>query len=324
MKDMTYTVTKQSITLILEGETHTVQRGAANFLPLREAILNEDWEAVPGLLTVASGIEAWAKGDFIVKDKQVYYKDEPFPEELNQRVIQMATKDEDPTPMFNFWERLQKNPSFRSVQQLYGFLKHEGIPIEPDGTFLAYKSVRKDYKDHHSGMVDNSVGTKHEMPRNKISDDPNYACHFGFHIGALEYAETFHSGNQRIVICRIDPEDVVCVPYDSSQRKMRVCRYEVIGHHAVKLPSTTYSDAVTSKGKKTKKGEKKAKADYRLPEKRYKEIDGMDETELMELSLSVLRKYAAHHLNIVGACKIPGGKLALIDTILTVRSQTSK
>ena len=52
------------------------------------------------------------------------------------------------------------------------------------------------------------------------------------HVGALAYAITFCSGGgSRIVICEVDPENVVCVPYDCSQQKMRVCEYKVIGHH---------------------------------------------------------------------------------------------
>jgi len=152
----------------------------------------------------------------------------------------MATAGNDPTYLLNFWERLQKNPSHRSVTQLFSFLLHEGISFTEDGCFLAYKSVRDDYRDHHSGTFVNKPGAVLEMPRNKISDDPRHACHEGLHVGALSYAQTFGGSGSRIVICKIAPEDVVCVPYDESQRKMRVSRYEVIGNYGCLLPSTVY------------------------------------------------------------------------------------
>jgi hypothetical protein len=174
------------------------------------------------------------------EDGQFTYNGASLPTELNQRVIKMATAGDDPTALFNFWERLQKNPSKRSVDQLFSFLSHQGIPFEKDGTFLAYKGVRSDLKDAHSGKFDNSPGNVHEMPRNQISDDPNHACHEGFHVGALAYASGF---SQRVVICRVDPEHVVCVPYDASAQKMRVCKYEVIGfHNGQELSSTVHTE----------------------------------------------------------------------------------
>jgi hypothetical protein len=156
----------------------------------------------------------------------------------------MATAGEDPTPLMKFWERLQRNPSFRSVQQLWNFMDHEGIPLTPEGTFLTYKSINGDLTDHHTGQVDNTPGVVNEMPRNKISDDPNEACHYGYHVGALPYVENFGRGNnRRIIICEVDPENVVCVPYDSSQHKMRVCKYKVLGfHNGELLPSTSFRE----------------------------------------------------------------------------------
>ena len=139
----------------------------------------------------------------------------------------MASEGKDPTIVMNFWERLSKNPSYRSVQQLWSFLRHQGIPMVPDGCFLAYKGVRSDFKDAHSGKFDNKPGAIHSMPRNKISDDPKEACHEGFHVGALQYAKDF---SDRVVVCKVSPEDVVCVPYDHSAQKMRVCKYEVVGN----------------------------------------------------------------------------------------------
>ena len=103
--------------------------------------------------------------------------------------------------------------------------------------FLAYKGVTSNMTDAHTGTVDNSIGVTNELPRNKISDDPNKDCHFGFHVGALDYAKTF---SNRVIICKVDPADVVCVPYDCSQQKMRVCKYKVIGHwNGQPMSSTT-------------------------------------------------------------------------------------
>lgn len=158
--------------------------------------------------------------------------------------MDMAARGEDPTPVYKFYEKLQRNPSWRSVQQLWQFLQHDNIPLTEDGCFLAYKGVNANFTDKHTGKVDNHPGKVNEMQRNMISDDPNQACHYGYHVGALSYARSFAGGGGKLVICKVDPEHVVCVPYDSSQEKMRVCKYEVLGLYGAPLPSVTFKEDI--------------------------------------------------------------------------------
>jgi hypothetical protein len=37
-----------------------------------------------------------------------------------------------------------------------------------------------------------------------------------------------HFGGDRVIVCKINPKDVVSVPADYNNAKMRVCRYEVV------------------------------------------------------------------------------------------------
>lgn len=238
--EMKYTVTNDSVTVIHGGTLFTVKRGAPNFEGLRNALLSSNWSEVPHHLRSDSSVERWANGKFKVSNGTITYNGDSLPADLTSRIFDMATLGDDPTHLFNFWERLQKNPSARSVEQLWRFLANSGHPITSDGFFLAYKGVRPDFKDCHSGTIDNRPGVVIELPRNKISDDPNTPCHYGLHVGALQYAAGFGS---RVVICKVDPADVVCVPFDYSSQKMRVCRYEVVGLHGDgHLPSTTIDD----------------------------------------------------------------------------------
>jgi hypothetical protein len=303
-----YTITADTVTVVMDEVSCTVQKGAPNFFGLRDALLGERWEEAESYLTVARGIEHWAQGEFTVDGDSFYLRGEKLHCELNDRIVQMAANGEDPTRLMKFWERLQGNPSFRSVEQLYPFMQHEGIPIDDEGYILAYKAVDSSYRDFHTGTVDNSVGAENEMPRNKISDDPNQGCHDGFHVGALEYANRFGREDRRIVICRVDPADVVCIPYDSSFQKMRVCKYKVVGNFGTQLPSTTFKDEVPD-----------GPDDDCESERLYSDFDDMDEGTLLLQSTEDLRGYAARDLKIVGASKIPGGKSALVARILQVR-----
>lgn len=321
-----FTLTNESITVVFEGKPHVVQKGSPQFAVLRKALIAEDWDAIPKNLTVAKSIKDWAKGKFTLKGDNFYFDGQEIPNNINSRIIQMATKGEDPTPLFKFWERLQKNPSMRSVQQLWPFLEHKGIPITKDGKFLAYKGVKNNFKDAHTGTIDNKPGVTNKMPRNQISDDPNEACHEGFHVGALRYAQSF---SQRVVVCEVDPENVVCVPYDSSHEKMRVCEYVVRGNHNGELlPSTTFSEDKTEEEKKPakKKSGKDKKKAHKAMKKAGKKLAAsfdrlkkMTMADLMGESLDTLRDYAGKGLKIVGASKVPGGKTALVAVILKTR-----
>jgi hypothetical protein len=335
-----FTMTNDSVTVFVDGEPKAIKRGAPNFLELRKAIAEEDWEGARNCLSLPGFLERWATGFFELVDGRFYCEGEAMPSELNERIIALASDGKSPEPVMNFWLRLRKNPSMRSVSQVWKFLQLTGIPLSMDGCFLAYKGVRDDFKDCHSGKYDNSPGQVHEMPRNRISDDPNHACHEGFHVGALEYARSF---GPTVVICKVDPEHVVCVPYDCSHQKMRVCRYEVVGLHNGEYMSSTveddeplflnedddirdvYEDLDFDVADVDDYGDDDIDADEALDE-----IEELEEKPadmfaeialarsfdaLMRFTLEDLRKYASKVLKIVGAYKIPGGKIATIEAI---------
>jgi len=318
---MKYTMTNDTITVITDDGPLTIRKGAPNFLPLREALFGEDEEKVMNLLTVKDALAEWSSGDFTIKDETIFYGDDAIPEGLSKRIMAMVTENADPACLLRFWERLSDNPSWRSTQQLFRFLDHEGIPIQENGTFLAYKSVRPNLMDHHTGTIKNSVDSVHEMPRNKISDDPNTACHYGFHVGALEYAKSFGGSGSRIVICEVDPAHVVCVPYDSSSQKVRVCEYKVVGFYSGKLPSTTMKEETEPKPPKTKAKSSKANRpkDWgSLSPDHLNTLEKMSATDLIGLHIVTLRRYASY-LKVVRAYRIPGGKAALVKAILQAR-----
>ena len=342
-----YTITKESVTVIIDGKTYTVKNGDPSFGEAREAVLREDWERIPILLSKGLGIEKWAKGLFTFRNNFLYYMEDRLSNEMNNRIIAMATAGENPSFLLRFWERLQNNPSWNSVHHLYRFLENHGIAIDQDGTILCYKSVTRDYRDWHSNSIDNTPGQKPRMPRNKISDDYESPCHTGFHVGNLEYATGFHQGNgNRIIICRVDPADVVCVPKVETN-KMRVCAYEVLGNYGGTLPSTTFdttkdkavqgdmessassfADALKGNdrlmgmlsrdmlGNATRKSSGEGVSDLR---DEWRALSEMSDDEVSIQSVEILRKYASRSLRIVNASKLR--KEELVARILDVRSK---
>jgi hypothetical protein len=65
------------------------------------------------------------------------------------------------------------------------------------------------------------------MPRNQVNEDPNQTCSYGLHVANFDYASGFGSGHMLEV--EVHPADVVAIPVDYNQAKMRVCKYKVIG-----------------------------------------------------------------------------------------------
>lgn len=300
-----YTITNDSVSVVIDGRVITVRRGAVNFDAARAAVLAEQWDGIEKVLVPGHAVERWLGNGFAFRDGCIVYGDERVDARLSNRLLRMAEEGADPTAWMKFWRRLQNNPSMRSTEQLYGFLEHRGIPVDAEGYILAYKSIRNDYKDHHTGKCDNSVGQVLSMPRNRISDDPNQACHYGFHVGALEYAGTFGGDGSRIVICRVDPADVVCVPYDHSMQKVRVCRYEVVAEQdRPEFLSSTYEDV---RPEDDDEDDDEEDGDYDDEAGPYRD-------DLDDMTLADLRAYAKS-IGVKRVNNILGGKAALILAI---------
>jgi hypothetical protein len=157
-----------------------------------------------------------------------------------ERIINFLADGVDCLPIFKFITRLQLNPSKRAVDELYTFLEHKHLPLTETGTFLAYKAVRNDFTDKHTGKFFNGVGEVLFMPRNKVDDDKNVGCSYGFHAGTLKYASEFAGGNDRLVLVEIDPADVVSIPTDCEFQKLRTCRYKVVAEYERPLVEHVY------------------------------------------------------------------------------------
>jgi hypothetical protein len=167
---------------------------------------------------------------------------------LAVKIKQLADAGLNIDSLLLFAQNLYENPSFRSRNQLYDFIDKYGLPITDDGHFLMYKAVTVNWLDKHTKRIRNMIGDLVKEDRGSISDDPNQGCHFGLHCGALEYVNGFKSGDDRIVLVKVNPRDVVCVPYDSSFQKIRVCEYVVVDEYKEELKELVYTQKVNGNG----------------------------------------------------------------------------
>tara|TARA_Y100000401_G_C8295671_1_gene211178 strand:- start:323 stop:1105 length:783 start_codon:yes stop_codon:yes gene_type:complete len=204
------------------------------FKEAKVALAKEEWERLENLFDTSKAVEDFAEGNMRVTDGEVFYKDQALHNHVVGRVLDFMSQGEPFKPLLRFLDKLMSNPSRRAVNELYTFLEHKAMPLTPDGNFLAYKGVREDYTDWHSGKFSNKVGDVNEMTRNGVCDDANIGCSHGFHAGSLEYAKDYGNGGHLMVV-EIDPSDVVSVPLDCECQKLRTAKYKVVAHYEKKL-----------------------------------------------------------------------------------------
>lgn len=149
---------------------------------------------------------------------------------LSSRIINTLRKDgvKGADSILNFLNRLMLNPSNRAVNELYGFLEHNDIALTENGTFYAWKVVRSTYMDKHSNTMLNAVGMDVRVNRNQVDENSEVTCSHGLHVCAKQYISSFYTKGDRIVKVEVNPADVVAIPKDYNDSKMRCCGYKVV------------------------------------------------------------------------------------------------
>ena len=231
-----YIITNNSITVVFDGISHTLNDGHLNYAAIRKAIIDRQFDKIPALVDIPKAINRYSYGNIKIENGAIKYAGQTVHNYICDKIFSFMKEGLPFEPLVAFLDKLMKNPSKRAVNELYSFLEHKAMPITPNGNFLAYKSVDSNWRDHHTGTFDNSIGNTLEMNRNAVCDDADVGCSFGFHAGSLEYARSFGGGAIRLLIVEIDPSDVVSIPKDSNCQKLRTCKYKVTAEYAQKLP----------------------------------------------------------------------------------------
>ena len=231
------------ITVVLDGKSYSINAGSKLFTNALEAFKVNDWDAFISFVNPEIRLKSlYAKYEGIeVKDGNLYVFDEPVHSTLATRVLSFLEAGLDCVHLFKFILKLNLNPSKRAVDELYTFLEHRALPITDNGNFLAYKAVREDYSDKYSGKFINTIDAVLEMPRNKVDDDKNIGCSYGFHAGTVEYAKDFMGREGHLMIVEINPADVVSIPTDCQFQKLRTCKYKVVGEYEIDLTDPLYA-----------------------------------------------------------------------------------
>lgn len=228
-KKINYIITDSNITVNYDGQTHIVSRSDALSNKLIEALRNQKLDEIPSLVSAAKRIEKFSRGKFTVQDGIVFIDGNPAPTVLGNKIVKFSKEGLPFQPLVKFAENLQANPSYRAVNELFQFLEKNDHPITENGNFIAYKKVRPDFMDIHSGTFNNAPGVVVEVPRNQVDEDSSQTCSHGLHVANWDYAKNRYGSSDDIMLeVEVNPADVVAIPSDYNQSKMRVCRYTVL------------------------------------------------------------------------------------------------
>jgi hypothetical protein len=250
-----YIVQGSNITVVIGTTPHTVSKSHIAYNKLLNAIKAGEWETVQDIIEPKQVVLNFGQGNVSIEGDKIFWKGREMHNALTKRLVAMIQEDFPVEPLVAFMENLMDNPSKRAVNELYGFLEKNTLPITSDGCFLAYKKVRQDYLDCYTATVLNkpaaymtdedtaaleeAVGKNNEvtvavedgvtvvsMERNLVDDDQNRTCSTGLHFCSQDYLRSF--GGERIVILKINPRDVVSIPNDYNDSKGRCARYEIV------------------------------------------------------------------------------------------------
>lgn len=238
----------EGVSLIFpDGSTATADASHPKYQDIIETLLGGDYEDDDLLALINPVVEVSGKlmslSERVTFDgADILFDGDLLDNALTQHIVRLlgeSLQDRDTgyEHFVRFLEKVQINPSKKSRKHLFHFVQANGITITEDGDLLLYKGVGVDGLSSHAGYgivngeifesahLDNSVGNVIEIPRSMVDDDRNAACSVGLHAGDYSYASSFAPKLLRVLV---NPRDVVSVPSDAEDRKVRVSRYVVL------------------------------------------------------------------------------------------------
>tara|TARA_B100000780_G_scaffold219754_1_gene158825 strand:- start:4719 stop:5480 length:762 start_codon:yes stop_codon:yes gene_type:complete len=222
-------ITDHSVTIFDSLKPVTVTDSHHMFEDIKELVSMGNYDEALNLIdNRRTAKKAITNTDFELVGDCLYLDDYRIPDNMASRIFDLTGSYNSVKPLEKFFRNLLSNPSYRAVQELYGFLELSKLPITDDGHFVAYKAVNYDYRDCYTGTMDNSIGAQPTMPRNLVDEDKNRTCSAGLHFAGYEYARGFVPSEGHLMAVRINPKDVVAIPSDYNNMKGRASTYTIV------------------------------------------------------------------------------------------------
>lgn len=242
------TITQNSISILLDGRMRVISSSQKSFAKVEKLLkrLNgpkgvfesdksheKRLNKLRELIDIPVYLEKMTEGRVKVTDKGVMFNGQPIHNVIAEQIMKMLDQGHDVRPLAKFLDKVMDNPNPEIAAELYQWISSsQHFSIAPDGDFLAYKKIASDYSSIHPApdgtKMYNSLGTTVAMPREHVDADRTRTCSTGLHFCSFDYLEHYGwGGEDRVVIVKVNPMDVVSIPDDYDYTKGRACRYEI-------------------------------------------------------------------------------------------------
>lgn len=212
-------------------------------------------EELFNLMSPAAKIEKTIKSSFYlsknvsIRNGGIYFEGKRIEETLEAHLFSLLD-DETPkdeklwSSYVRFLDNLYQNANEEIREQLFRWMDYEnkkgqGFAITEDGFIVGYKgcdgTILEPVSKHSgfaivdgiemNGHIPNKVGSVISMPRSAVQHDPTVGCSHGLHVGTRAYATSWAP---ILLLVKVNPRDVVSVPFECESQKMRVCEYTIL------------------------------------------------------------------------------------------------
>lgn len=225
----------KNLQIVVKGKPYVIDKTNDLFQKVLDYIQSPDPISDDDLILLLDNVLAIQKAcsvhpNITYEGDHIFFKGMKIHSYLTEKIKVMMFAKFDVAPMIRLLSNMMCNPSQAVLTSLVEFMEHGNLPITSDGHFLAYKFVNKDYTDNYTGTISNKCGETVTMPRDMVNDNPYDKCAKGLHVCTIDYitANITRPNEVHIMVCKVNPRDVVAVPHELATAKMRVCRYKVV------------------------------------------------------------------------------------------------
>lgn len=217
-----------------------------------EEIANNLFEVMSPAVKVQREISSsyYLSDNLDFRDGTIFFHEHQLEETLSNHMLSLLDDNDVPKSermwkaFMNFLDKLYQNVSEDVKQQLFKWMDYENragndFGIADDGDIIGYKGCGGTLLKPMSvfegraivdgvevkGKIPNKVGSVISMPRSEVQHDPSIGCSVGLHVGTRDYATNWAD---ILILVKVNPRDIVSVPYEVDSQKMRVCEYTVM------------------------------------------------------------------------------------------------
>ena len=245
MEQIFYTRHDGGITLMRSGRQMTVTSDHQNFDKILKALKEQQYDKLEKLMNPAKAIATYGSykhGRIFTENGQVFFEDTRNRKtvELHGSLVERILRaigtsgcEKFAMSLMNLLENIKKNPVKDISEELYEWFLSGKNPITLDGCILAYKKVRRDYKDHYSGKMDNSPGNRVWQKQDTVDTNRSNECSRGLHFASLGYLSHYSGAESesRVIIVKVNPRHIFAIPRDYNCQKGRASEYLVVGEY---------------------------------------------------------------------------------------------